>query len=86
MDEVTVWDNFDSISISFLLLVNIHTDKRHIKIVLKKSTKKLKAMLKNVDWSQLSKYEEQDFALEHKNWPMAMVVVSGGHLTSNQMH
>ena len=55
-----VWDNFDSMV--FRLTYSEHTYRHAYQDCTKEEYEEaLKAMPKNVDWSQLSKYEEQDF-------------------------
>jgi len=58
-----VWDNFDSISGISFLPFSEHTYKQapYQDCTKEEYEEALKAMPKNVDWSQLSKYEEQDF-------------------------
>ena len=58
-----VWDNFDSISGISFLPFSEHTYRQapYQDCSKEEYEEALKAMPKNVDWSQLSKYEEQDF-------------------------
>ena len=58
-----VWDNFDSISGISFLPFSEHTYRQapYQDCTKEEYEEALKAMPKNVDWSQLSKYEEQDF-------------------------
>ena len=58
-----VWENFDSISgISFLpFSEHIYRQAPYQDCTKEEYEEALKEMPKNVDWSQLSKYEEQDF-------------------------
>ena len=58
-----VWDNFDSISGISFLPFSEHTYRQapYQDCSKEEYEEALKAMPKNVDWAQLSKYEEQDF-------------------------
>ena len=58
-----VWKNFDSISGISFLPFSEHTYRQapYQDCTKEEYEEALKAMPKNVDWSQLSKYEEQDF-------------------------
>ena len=58
-----VWDNFDSISGISFLPFSEHTYRQapYQDCTKEEYEEAVKAMPKNVDWSQLSKYEEQDF-------------------------
>ena len=58
-----VWDNFDSISGISFLPFSEHTYRQapYQDCTEEEYKEALKTMPKNVDWSQLSKYEEQDF-------------------------
>ena len=58
-----VWENFDSISGISFLPFSEHTYRQapYQDCTKEEYEEALKAMPKNVDWSQLSKYEEQDF-------------------------
>ena len=58
-----VWDNFDSISGISFLPFSEHTYRQapYQDCTKEEYEEALKTMPKNVDWSQLSKYEEQDF-------------------------
>ena len=58
-----VWDNFDSISGISFLPFSEHTYRQapYQDCSKEEYEQALKEMPKNVDWSQLSKYEEQDF-------------------------
>ena len=58
-----VWDNFDSISGISFLPFSEHTYRQapYQDCTEEEYKEALKSMPKNVDWSQLSKYEEQDF-------------------------
>ena len=58
-----VWENFDSISGISFLPFSEHTYRQapYQDCTKEEYEESLKAMPKNVDWSQLSKYEEQDF-------------------------
>ena len=58
-----VWDNFDSISGISFLPFSEHTYRQapYQDCTEEEYKEALKVMPKNVDWSQLSKYEEQDF-------------------------
>ena len=58
-----VWDHFDSISGISFLPFSEHTYRQapYQDCTEEEYKEALKAMPKNVDWSQLSKYEEKDF-------------------------
>ena len=58
-----VWENFDSISGISFLPFSEHTYRQapYQDCTKEEYEEAVKAMPKNVDWSQLSKYEEQDF-------------------------
>ena len=58
-----VWENFDSISGISFLPFSEHTYRQapYQDCTKEEFEEALKTMPKNVDWSQLSKYEEQDF-------------------------